>query len=63
VKYGKGEHNRLFRERYGLHRLALHAARLSLKSPSNAELLCFEAPLPADLAAPLELLGAASVDI
>lgn len=63
VKYGKGEHNRLFRERYGLHRLALHAARLSLKSPASAELLCFEAPLPADLARPLELLGASSLGI
>lgn len=63
VKYGKGEHNRLFRERYGLHRLALHAARLSLKSPSSSELLCFEAPLPADLAGPLQLLGAANTGI
>ena len=27
VNYGKGEHNRLFRERFGLHRLALHALR------------------------------------
>jgi len=28
VNYGKGEHNRLFRDRFGFHRLALHALAL-----------------------------------
>jgi tRNA pseudouridine65 synthase len=56
VKYGKGEHNRLFRERYGLQRLALHAARLSIKSPDNDAQLELQAPLPSDLARALELL-------
>lgn len=50
VRYGKGEHNRLFRERYALHRLALHAARLELPG------LRVDAPLPPDLARALELL-------
>jgi tRNA pseudouridine65 synthase len=57
VRYGKGEHNRLFRERYELHRLALHAAELRLLGPS-AQPLCFQAPLPADLERALRLLRA-----
>jgi tRNA pseudouridine65 synthase len=49
VRYGKGEHNRLFRERYALHRLALHAAQLRVRAPCGAE-LDIAAPLPPDLA-------------
>jgi tRNA pseudouridine65 synthase len=33
VNYGKGEHNRLFRARFGLDRLALHARLLRLPHP------------------------------
>jgi len=55
VKYGKGEHNRLFRERYALHRLALHAATLSLRSLSD-EPLEIHAPLPLELSRALEML-------
>lgn len=59
VRYGKGEHNRRFRELHGLHRLALHAAELVLPNPSSstgdAIRLC--APLPEDLRAPLSSLG------
>ncbi len=55
--YGKGEHNRLFRQRYGLHRLALHAARLELDHPDDGTRLVLEARLPDDLAKPLERLG------
>ncbi|HEX3694450.1 MAG TPA: pseudouridine synthase [Polyangia bacterium] len=33
VNYGKGEHNRIFRQRFGLDRLALHA--LSLRLPAS----------------------------
>jgi tRNA pseudouridine65 synthase len=55
VKYGKGEHNRLFRERYGLHRLALHAASLRLPG-LGGEPLEIEAPLPHELSRALELL-------
>ena len=55
VRYGKGEHNRLFRERYGLHRLALHAARLTLPGLDSAPLE-LEAPLPDDLQRVVEQL-------
>jgi tRNA pseudouridine65 synthase len=57
VKYGKGEHNRLFREHYGLHRLALHAARLQLRG-LNDELIQIEAPLSPELAQAVERLRA-----
>jgi len=55
VRYGKGEHNRLFREHYDLHRLALHAAGLSLPG-LNGEPLQLEAPLPLDLSGALAKL-------
>jgi tRNA pseudouridine65 synthase len=58
VNYGKGEHNRLFRDRYGLHRLALHAAALGLAHPVTGESLAVQAPFPEDLAVPIERLRA-----
>jgi tRNA pseudouridine65 synthase len=57
VRYGKGEHNRLFRERYSLHRLALHAAELRLVGPS-AQPLHVQAPVPPELERALQLLRA-----
>lgn len=53
VRYGKGEHNRIFRERHGLHRLALHAWRLALPHPRGGPAVTVVAPLPADLAGAL----------
>src|SRR5690606_10467506 len=44
VRYGKGAHNRLFRERFGLHRLALHAVELRFGE------LTIRAPLTEDFA-------------
>jgi tRNA pseudouridine65 synthase len=57
TRYGKGEHNRLFRERYGFHRLALHASDLHLRHPRTGEPLRLHAPLPADFARLLRELG------
>jgi tRNA pseudouridine65 synthase len=57
VNYGVGSHNRLFRERFDLHRLALHAHTLSFKHPSRDETLEVKAPLPADLLEPLKRMG------
>ncbi len=59
VRYGKGEHNRLFRDRYGLSRLALHASALDLPHPSGGR-VSVEAPMPADLASALALLGSSA---
>jgi tRNA pseudouridine65 synthase len=52
VRYGKGEHNRLFRERFGLRRLALHALELAFDHPGTGERLRILAPVPEDLARP-----------
>ena len=38
VRYGKGEHNRLFREHHGLHRLALHSTSLTVRHPDGRDL-------------------------
>jgi tRNA pseudouridine65 synthase len=57
VNYGKGDVNRAFRADWDLHRLALHALRLSLPHPHTGEALELRAELPSDLADPLERLG------
>jgi tRNA pseudouridine65 synthase len=57
VRYGKGEHNRLFRERFGLHRLALHALELGFPHPEDGRDLRLVAPVPPDLAGPLRAMG------
>lgn len=57
VRYGKGEHNRVFRERFGLYRLALHASELAFGHPETGERLRIVAPVPEDLAGPLRAMG------
>lgn len=49
TKYGKGEHNRLFRERFALLRLALHASHLEFRDPYTDAPVGCRAPLPDDL--------------
>jgi tRNA pseudouridine65 synthase len=61
VNYGKGDVNRLFRERLGLRRLALHAAALSFVHPFTGEPVAIAAALPDDLHGPLERMGFACV--
>ena len=51
ANYGKSEHNRFFRERFGLDRLALHALRLSLPHPTTGQWVHGQAPLSGSLAA------------
>jgi tRNA pseudouridine65 synthase len=57
VQFGKGEHNRLFRERFGLHRLALHARELAFAHPRTGVAMRVLAPIPDDLAGPLRAMG------
>lgn len=45
VRYGKGEHNRIFRDRYALDRLALHAAALRFEHPATGQRITVRAPL------------------
>lgn len=55
--YGKGEHNRIFRERFGFHRLALHSSEMSLRHSRSGAPLLVHAPLSPDLAQLLRALG------
>lgn len=57
VRYGKAEHNRVFRQRFDLCRLCLHATRLRLVHPTSGRGLQIDAPLPSDLALPLARMG------
>jgi tRNA pseudouridine65 synthase len=51
VVHGDGAHNRFFRERFGIRRLLLHAARLELDGQ------VIDAPWPAELAELFSVLG------
>jgi len=53
VRYGKGEHNRIFRTEHHLHRLALHCTTLTVPHPDGG-LLVVECPLAADLVGALD---------
>jgi tRNA pseudouridine65 synthase len=53
VRYGKGEHNRIFRTQHDLHRLALHCTALAIAHPDGG-LLRADSPLPPDLLAAIE---------
>jgi tRNA pseudouridine65 synthase len=57
VNYGKGEHNRLFREQHGIRRLALHASTITFPHPRSGERVVVSAPPPADLEGPFAALG------
>lgn len=57
VRYGKGEHNRHFRENYDLHRLALHCHGLALDHPRSPTRLEIRAPLSEELANAFIKLG------
>lgn len=49
VRYGKGEHNRLFRTLFGFHRLALHALELRFEHPVSGIRMQVRAPPTNDL--------------
>ena len=53
VRYGKGDHNRIFRTDHALHRLALHCTGLVVAHPDGGQ-LAVTSPLPGDLAAAIE---------
>ncbi len=57
--HGKGRDNRMYRERYGLHRLALHASSIECVAPNGAALL-LRAPLPSDFFDPLQRIAVAA---
>jgi len=43
TKHGRGEHNKLFREKYGCHRLLLHAERMTFVHPVSKQSVIIEA--------------------
>lgn len=47
TSHGRGDHNRLIRQHFGVHRLMLHALRLEVVHPDTREPLLIEAPLDA----------------
>lgn len=57
VKYGKGEHNRLFRQHYGVHRLLLHARSLGFTDPQDGTMAEVVAPFDAAFQRALALFG------
>lgn len=62
TSHGRGEHNRLFRQHLGSHRLLLHAWRLRLRHPLDDRVLDLHAPLDADWLRLFARLGWASPD-
>ncbi len=61
VRYGKGEHNRWFREQYTLERLALHAAALRFRHPDTQQPVTVRAPISGSFARCLEALSLLSL--
>jgi tRNA pseudouridine65 synthase len=59
VRYGKGEHNRWFREHYAFDRLALHAAALRFAHPRTGTSKTVRAPLSGSFECCLEALDLA----
>lgn len=57
TKHGRGEHNTLFREKFGIHRLLLHSHRVSFVHPVSKEHLVINAPLDDDFCRLFEAFG------
>jgi tRNA pseudouridine65 synthase len=57
VRHGEGRHNRLFRERFGVQRMLLHALSLSLPHPVTGAPLSLHAPPGPELEQLLVALG------
>ncbi len=57
TSHGRTEHNRLFKQYYGVHRLLLHAWRLRFVHPQSGEIVTIEAPLDAEFAGLLKRFG------
>jgi len=59
--YGEGRHNRLFRMRFGCHRLLLHALEIELEHPWTQEMLRVRAPLTGEFRRITDEFGAVSL--
>lgn len=57
TKYGRGEHNRFFRETFDCHRLLLSAVSLAFTHPVSGENVCIRAPLDETFTRVVDALG------
>ncbi|WP_309499513.1 tRNA pseudouridine(65) synthase TruC [Sulfurovum sp.] len=57
TKHGRGEHNTLFREKFGIYRLLLHSCRVSFVHPVSKEFLVIDAPVSDALCGLFEHFG------
>lgn len=55
--HGRGDHNRLFRMHYGVHRLLLHAWQLRFAHPADGRAMTVTAPVDASWVKALDGLG------
>lgn len=56
-QHGRGDHNRLYKQYFGCHRMLLHAWKLDFRHPLNDESMTLQAPLDHAYAALLERFG------
>lgn len=56
-QHGRSDHNRLYRQYFGCHRMLLHARRITLRHPLDGTPLVIEAPLDAAYTALLDRFG------
>jgi tRNA pseudouridine65 synthase len=56
-QHGRGDHNRLYKQHFGCHRMLLHAWRIRFAHPVTGTAMEIEAPLDAAFAALLERFG------
>ncbi|GAA4823313.1 pseudouridine synthase [Algivirga pacifica] len=57
TRYGDHRHNKVMSEKYGCHRLMLHAAEMRMRHPYTGEEVHIEAALPESFLTPLSKMG------
>ena len=57
TKHGRGEHNKLFREKFDVYRLLLHAHKITFIHPVSAEVMSLKAPLDESFEKLLQTFG------
>jgi tRNA pseudouridine65 synthase len=60
-QHGRGDHNRLYKQHFGCHRMLLHAWRLDFCHPQTGEPISLRAPLDGEYRALLERFGWSTV--
>jgi len=63
TKHGRGEHNRLFREKFNVHRLLLHANSIAFTHPVSGKKMKIEARMDETFLALMKLFGWNGVEL